>query len=99
MSLAGKTLKEFYPSLMDVNCVAHLLHNCAMHVCTHFKIIDKVIAAIKGATIKAKISRKIFMMLVCHLLLTRAVTTTGAGGAAHRGPGAKGPLTATKILR
>ena len=30
MSLAGKTLKELYPSLMHVNCVAHLLHNCAM---------------------------------------------------------------------
>ena len=25
MSLAGKTLKEFYPSLMHVTCVAHLL--------------------------------------------------------------------------
>ena len=24
MSLAGKTLKKFYPSLMNVNCVAHL---------------------------------------------------------------------------
>ena len=31
--------------------------------------------------------------------LLRAVTTTGAGGAAHRGPGVKGPLTAIKILR
>ena len=33
MSLAGKTLKELYPSLMHVTCVAHLLHNCAMFVC------------------------------------------------------------------
>ena len=27
MSLAGKTLKELYPSLMHVTCIAHLLHN------------------------------------------------------------------------
>ena len=32
MSSAGNTLKEFYPSLMHVTCVAHLLHNCAMRV-------------------------------------------------------------------
>ena len=37
MSLAGKTLKKLYPSLMHVNCIAHLLHNCAMRVSTHFK--------------------------------------------------------------
>ena len=69
MSLAGKTLKELDP-LMHVTCVAHLLHNCAMRVCAHFKNIDKIIATIKAATIKKKIARKIFMMLVCHLLLT-----------------------------
>ena len=71
MSLvAGKTLKELYPPLMHVNCVAHLLHNCAMRVLAHFKNIDEVIAPIKAATIKNKIARKIFMMLVCHLPLT-----------------------------
>ena len=36
MSLVGKTLKELYPSLMHVTCVAHLLHNCAMRVRAHF---------------------------------------------------------------
>ena len=44
MSLAGKTLKELYPSLMQVTCVAHLLHNCAMRVRAHFKTIDEIIA-------------------------------------------------------
>ena len=42
MSSAGKTLKELYPSLMHVTCVAHLLHNCAMRVRAHFKNIDEV---------------------------------------------------------
>ena len=48
MSLAGKTLKELYPSLMHVTCVAHLLHNCAMHVRAHFKNIDVIMATIKN---------------------------------------------------
>ena len=39
-SSAGKTLKELYPSLMHVTCVAHLPHNCAMRVRAHFKNIE-----------------------------------------------------------
>ena len=48
MSLAGKTVKELYPSLMHVTCVAHLLHNCAMRVRAHFKHNDEIIATIKN---------------------------------------------------
>ena len=48
MSLAGKSLKELYPSLMHVTCVAHLLHNWAMRVRAHFKSIDEIIATIKN---------------------------------------------------
>ena len=54
MSLAGKTLKELYPSLMYVTCVAHLLHNCAMRMRAHLKNIDEIIETIKAATIKNK---------------------------------------------
>ena len=60
MSLAGKTLKELYPFLMHVTCVAHLLHNCTMHVHAHFKNIDEIIATIKAATIKNKNRNKDF---------------------------------------
>ena len=60
MSLAGKTLKELYPSLMHVTCVAHSLHNCAMRVRAHFKNIDQIIATIKAATIKNKDRKKDF---------------------------------------
>ena len=56
----GKPLKELYPFLMNVNCVAHLLHNCAMRVRAHFKNIDEVIATIKAATIKNKDCKKDF---------------------------------------
>ena len=60
MSLAGKTLKKLYLSLMHVTCVAHLLHNCAMRVRAHLKNIDKIIATIKAATIKNKDRKKDF---------------------------------------
>ena len=60
MSLAGKTLKELYPSFMHITCVAHLLHNCAMHVHAHLKNIDEIIATIKAATIKNKDCKKDF---------------------------------------
>ena len=60
MSLAGKTLKELYPSLMHVTCVAYLLHNCAMRVRAHFKNIAEIIATIKAARIKNKDRKKDF---------------------------------------
>ena len=69
MSLAGKTLKELYPILMHVTCVAHLLHNCAMRVRACFKNIDEVVATIKAATIK-KDRKNDFHEMVCHHLLT-----------------------------
>ena len=60
MSLAGKTLKELYPSLMHVTCVAHLLQSFTMRVRAHFKNIDEIIATIKAATIKNKDRKKDF---------------------------------------
>ena len=58
MSLAVKTLKKLYPSLMHVTCVAHLLHNSTMRVCAHFTNIDEIITTIKAATIKNKRSQE-----------------------------------------
>ena len=60
LSLAGKTLKKLYPSLMHVTCVAHLLHNCAMRVRAHFNNIDEIIGTSKAATIKIKDRKKDF---------------------------------------
>ena len=60
MSSAGNTLKELYPSLVHVTCVAHLLHNYAMRLCAQFKNIDEVIATTKAATIKNKNRKKHF---------------------------------------
>ena len=60
MSLAGKTLKELYPTLMHITCVAHLLLKCAMRVRAHFKNIDQILATIKAATVKNKDRKKDF---------------------------------------
>ena len=60
MSLAGKTLKELYSSLMHVTCIAHLAHNCVIRVRAYFRNIDDVVATTKAATIKNKDCKKDF---------------------------------------
>ena len=55
-SLAGKTFKELYPTLMHVTCIAHLLHYCTMRVHAFFKNFG------------TKIAKVSFVMLVCHHL-------------------------------
>ena len=52
ISLASKTLKKLYPTLMHVTCIAHFLHNCIMRVRAFFKNIHDVVATIRAATIK-----------------------------------------------
>ena len=51
---AGITLKSLYPKLFHVTCVAHLLHNCAMEIKSHFEDVDQLIAKVKAVTIKNK---------------------------------------------
>ena len=54
MIAAGITLKSLYPKLFHVTCVAHLLHNCAMKIKSHFKNLDQLIAKVKAVTITNK---------------------------------------------
>ena len=42
------------PKLFRVTCAAHLLHNCAMKVQSHFKDVDQLIAKVKSVTVKDK---------------------------------------------
>ena len=56
MSLAGKT----YSFLMQITCIAHLLHNYTMQVRAYFKNIGDVVAMIKAAAIKNKDRKKNF---------------------------------------
>ena len=54
MIAAGITLKSLYPKLFYVTCVAHLLHNCAMKIKSHFEDVDQLIAKVKAVAIKYK---------------------------------------------
>ena len=60
MQAAGKTLKNMYPQLFHVTCVAHLLHNCALRVKAKYPAVDDLIACVKAATIKSKTRQAMF---------------------------------------
>ena len=49
---AGITLKSLYPKLFHVTYVAHLSHNCAMKIKSHFEDVDQLIVKAKAVTIK-----------------------------------------------
>ena len=51
---AGIALKSLHPKLFHMTCVAHLLHNCAMKIKSHFEDMDQLIAKVKAVTIKNK---------------------------------------------
>ena len=51
MIAAGITLKFLCPKLFQVTCVAHLLHNCAMKIKSHFEDVDQLNAKVKAVTI------------------------------------------------
>ena len=54
MIAAGLTLKFLYIKLFHVTCAAHLLHNCAMKIKSHFEDVDQLIPIVKAVTIKSK---------------------------------------------
>ena len=66
---AGITLKSLYPKLFYMTCVAHLLHNCAIKIKSHFEDVDQLIAKVKAVTIKNKTRQAKFSNIVTHLSL------------------------------
>ena len=68
MIAAGITLKSLNPKLFHVTCVAHLLHNCAMKIKSHFEDVHQLIAKIKAVAIKNKTRQAKF----CYWLPTSA---------------------------
>ena len=73
MIVAGIPLKSLNPKLFHVTCVAHLLHNCAMKIKSHFEDVDQLIAKVKAVTIKNKTRRAKFSAIGYppQLVLTR----------------------------
>ena len=54
MIAADITLKSLYPKLFHVKCAAHLLHNCAMEIKSHFEDVNHLIAKVKAVAIQNK---------------------------------------------
>ena len=60
-----------------MTCIAHLLHNCAMKIKSHFEDVDQHIAKVKAVTIKIKPDRQNSRILVTHLGLFLQVGEAG----------------------
>ena len=56
-------LEFLYPKPLHVTRVAHLLHNCAMKVKSHFKDVDQLIAKVNTTTVK-NIARQVKFAIV-----------------------------------
>ena len=64
MITAGIALKSQYPKLFHMTCLAHLLHNCAMKIKSHFQDVDQLIAKVKAVTIKNKTRQAKFPAII-----------------------------------
>ena len=69
MIAAGVTPKSRCSKLFHVTCVAHLLHNCAIKIKSHFEDVDQLIAKVKAIQLKIKPDRPNSLLLVTHLSL------------------------------
>ena len=63
MIAAGIALKSLCPKLFHLTCVAHLLHNCAMQIKSHFEDVDQLIPIVKAVTIKSKTRQANFFVI------------------------------------
>lgn len=63
MTAAGKSMKIFFPHLFHVTCIAHLMHNCAMKIRSHYHDVDVLIASVKRAIIKNKTRENDFILI------------------------------------
>ena len=60
MTTTTQSLKMLYLRLFHIICIAHLLHDCAEKVRSHFQDVDELIATVKAATVKNKYRRNKF---------------------------------------
>ena len=65
MIAAGTALKFLCPKLFHATSIAHLLHNCAMKIKSHFEDVDQLIAKVKAVTINNKTRQAKFSAIGC----------------------------------
>lgn len=60
MIAAGKALEVFYPRLIHVTCISHLLHNCALRIKSYYNDVNNLISSIKAALTKNNQRQELF---------------------------------------
>ena len=60
MTAAGRVVKQTYPKLFHITCVAHGLHNATERIRANYADVDKLIAAVKASVVKNKDRRAKF---------------------------------------
>ena len=60
MTAAGRVVKQTYPKLFHITCVAHGLLNATERIRANYADVDKLIAAIKASVVKNKDRRAKF---------------------------------------
>ena len=60
MTAAGCMVKQTYPRLFHITCVAHGLHNAAERIHANYEDVDKLIAVVKASVVKNKDRRAKF---------------------------------------
>lgn len=60
MTAVADNLRNLYPMLFHVTCLAHLMHNCAIRIKAHYDLVDQLIARVKATTVKNKRRANLF---------------------------------------
>ena len=73
MIKALRAIRISIPNVIHVQCLAHLIHNCAMKIRGYYKDIDNLIAYVKALTIKNKTITALFQHITSppSVILTR----------------------------
>ena len=60
MTAAGRVVKQTYPKLFHITCVAHGFHNAAERIRANYADVDKLITGVKASVVKNKDQRAKF---------------------------------------
>ncbi|OAF66750.1 hypothetical protein A3Q56_05530 [Intoshia linei] len=57
---AFSVLHDIYPHIFIITFLAHLIHNCALHIKAHFVQVDQLISYVKASIVKCKKRAELF---------------------------------------
>ena len=60
MTSAAGMLQIIYPKMHHVTCAAHLIHNCALRIRSHYTAVDNLISKVKASVVKNKTRRALY---------------------------------------